>query len=143
MPQGQVAAPGIFKMYMGSVKQLKKSSKMLALQKRPAQEPISGHPSHLVSLDADASANPQVHSHASLESLKKNTSLMQTRNSRIALPMHGKAPTKLQLTTPPSAAIDRSGPEINSPHQDSASRDQMDLQKTESSVQRTAMHTMP
>ena len=30
-PQGQATGPGIFKMYMGSVKQLKKSSKMLAL----------------------------------------------------------------------------------------------------------------
>ena len=48
---------------------------------------------------------------------------MQTRHSRIAMPMQGNAPTKLQLTTPPHAHIERSGTEINSPNQDSVSRD--------------------
>ena len=46
------AAPGIFKMYMGSVKQLKKSSKMLPIQKN-----LGLNPSHMISLNADASAN--------------------------------------------------------------------------------------
>lgn len=128
-------APGIFKMYMGSVKQLKKSSnKVMALHKKPAHEQLSAHPSHFISLNAESSANQQVHSQASLESLKKDTSLMQTRSSRIQLPMHGKAPTKLQLTAPPEARIDRSGTEVNSPNhnEDCVSRDQ-DNQKTESS----------
>ena len=59
------------------------------------------------------------------------------------MPMHGKAPTKLQLTTPPN--IDCSGTEVgvNSPNQDSASAREQDLQKTESSAQRTAMQKMP
>ena len=71
--------------------------------------------------------------------------MQQTRNSRVTVPQNSKAPTKLQLTTPPSVHNDGSGTEngVNSPNLDSASAREQDLQKTESSAQRTAMQKMP
>ena len=57
-------------------------------------------PTHFINLNADHAGN-LLNDKASLESLKKNSSLMM-QTSKMKMSVTGKAPNKLHLTTPPS-----------------------------------------
>ena len=73
-----------------------------------------------------------VNSHASLENLKKNSSLHQT-SQKLKMSVTGKAPIKLHLTMPPSANNEKSHAEVHNPLHDSLSQDQ-DLPVTDPSL---------
>ena len=85
-------------MYMGQVKQLKKQRITLGGR-------VGGNntqPTHFINLNpAAADSTNLINSAASLESLKKNSSLLST-SAKMKLSVTHKAPAKLQLTMPMS-----------------------------------------
>ena len=63
-------------------------------------------PTHFINLNSDNNTN-MMNSQASMESLKKNSSLMQS-SQKLKMSVMGKAPVKLHLTMPPSAHVEKS-----------------------------------
>lgn len=81
-------------------------------------------PTHFINLNAGEHPSNLLNDKASLESLKKNSSLMM-QTSKIKMSVTGKAPNKLHLTTPPSQHDEKSQNDILL-HQESTEHDQQD-----------------
>ena len=103
---------------MGQVNQLKKQR--LTLNK--AGMANNTQPTHFINLNTDQTENQLlVNDKSSLESLKKNSSLMM-QTSKVKMSVTGKAPNKLHLTNPPSAHDEKSQNDLL-PQQESTSQD--------------------
>ena len=85
---GQASTPGIYNMYMGQVKQLKKQR--ITMNKIGGLNSNNTQPTHFINLNAEAS-NMITSSHASLESLKNNSSVLQ-KSHKIKMSVTHKAP---------------------------------------------------
>ena len=65
-------------------------------------------PTHFINLNTEQAHHNLLHDNGSIENLKKNSSLIQASSNKLKMSVTGKAPTKLHLTTPPSAHDERS-----------------------------------